>query len=99
MSAPLTWANVGMSGRTTVRLPKALLARAEARAAAEGRTLASLIEEGLRVVLAPRPDREQNERLLPRISRAQGGLRPGIDLVKTSKLLVDFDADDVDRMR
>lgn len=34
--------------RTTVRLPPDLLARARKKAAAEGRTLTSLIEEGLR---------------------------------------------------
>lgn len=41
--------------RTTVRLPSDLLARARKKAAAEGRTLTSLIEEGLRGALATRP--------------------------------------------
>jgi hypothetical protein len=88
-----------MTERTTVRLPADLLAQAKKKAAAESRTLTSLIEEGLRVVLAPRPERQQKERVLPRISKARGGPCPGIDLIKTSKLLVDFDADDVDKLR
>ena len=37
--------------RTSINLPDALLAEAKARAAAQGRTLTSLIEEGLRAVL------------------------------------------------
>jgi hypothetical protein len=72
---------------------------AKERAAAEGRTLTSLIEEGLRVVLARRRESQTKERVLPRISKARGGLRPGTDLIKTSRLLVDFDADDIDKMR
>jgi hypothetical protein len=38
--------------RTTLNLPDALVEAAKAKAAAEGRTLTSLIEEGLRAVLA-----------------------------------------------
>lgn len=41
--------------RTTVRLPSELLARARKKAAAEGRTLTSLIEQSLRETLVPRP--------------------------------------------
>jgi hypothetical protein len=37
-----------MFTRTSVRLPRKLLARAKRKAAAELRTLTSLIEEGLR---------------------------------------------------
>jgi hypothetical protein len=37
--------------RTTINLPDALGEAAKAKAAAEGRTLTSLIEEGLRTVL------------------------------------------------
>jgi len=37
--------------RTTINLPDALAAEAKARAAAEGRTFTSLVEEGLRSVL------------------------------------------------
>jgi predicted DNA-binding protein len=88
-----------MTERTTIRLPEELLKRAKEKAGAEGRTLTSLIEEGLRVILEARPEAQDKERVLPRISKARGGPRPGIDLVKTSKLLVDFDAGDLGKMR
>lgn len=38
--------------RTTINLPDALAAAAKARAAADGRTFTSLVEEGLRTVLS-----------------------------------------------
>ncbi len=38
--------------RTTINLPDALGSEAKARALAEGRTFTSLVEEGLRLVLA-----------------------------------------------
>jgi hypothetical protein len=38
--------------RTTVRLSSALLRRAKKKAADEGRTLASVLEEGLKLILA-----------------------------------------------
>ena len=38
--------------RTTINLPDALAEAAKAKAAAEGRTFTSLVEEGLRAVLA-----------------------------------------------
>lgn len=38
--------------RTTINLPDVLAAAAKARAAAEGRTFTSLVEEGLRTVLS-----------------------------------------------
>jgi hypothetical protein len=45
--------------RTSVNLPDGLLDEARRRAAAEGRTLTSLIEEGLRLALAvPNPRAE-----------------------------------------
>ncbi len=39
--------------RTTINLPDALAEAAKAKAAAEGRTFTSLVEEGLRAVPAP----------------------------------------------
>ena len=41
--------------RTTVRLPQDLISRAKRKALVEGRSLASLIEDGLRRVLDERP--------------------------------------------
>jgi hypothetical protein len=69
-----------MSERTTVRLPQELLDRAKRKAAAEGRTLTSLIEDGLRIVVADNRRAQARQRTLPRVSTAKGGLLPGIDL-------------------
>ena len=84
-----------MIERTTVRLPRELLLRAKRKAAVEGRTLTSLIEEGLRIVTAQDRRRGRPKRILPPVSSATGGLMPGIDIVKLS----DFDeSDDLDRL-
>jgi hypothetical protein len=72
-----------MKRRTTVRLPEALIDRARRKAAAEGRTLTSLLEEGLR--LGDKRSRP-TKRMLPPISTATGGTLPGIDLTRTSDL-------------
>ena len=65
--------------RTTVRLPEELLTRAKRKAAAEGRTLTSLIAEGLRLVVADKPKRSREKHNDPPISEARGGLMPGLD--------------------
>ena len=71
--------------RTTVRLRAELLKKARERAAADGRTLTSLIEEGLGVVLdQPRPARAHKVKLP--VSRARGGLLPGVDLTRSGDL-------------
>ncbi len=44
--------------RTTINLPDALTDAVRARARAQGRTFTSLVEEGLRTVLATEPARE-----------------------------------------
>jgi hypothetical protein len=75
-----------MPERTTVRLPGELLARAKRKAAAEGRTVTSLIEEGLRLVTAEDRKPANARRVLPPISKAIGGLRPGIDLTRCSDI-------------
>ncbi|MFO1431224.1 MAG: DUF2191 domain-containing protein [Candidatus Competibacteraceae bacterium] len=71
--------------RTTVRLRDDLLERAKKRAAQEGRTLTSLIEEGLTLALA-RPRTERRERVELPISQAVGGVLPGVDLNRSSNL-------------
>ena len=68
-----------MAERTTVRLPEELLNRARRKAAAENRTLTSLIEDGLRLVTAEMRKDTKAKRVLPRISKADGGPMPGID--------------------
>ena len=68
-----------MTERTTVRLPEELVRRAKRKAAAEGRTLTSLIEDGLRNVLDERARKGGAKRKPLPVSSATGGLKPGID--------------------
>jgi hypothetical protein len=75
-----------MTERTTVRLPDDLVRRAKRKAAAEGSSLTALIEEGLRRVLNERPPAGRMARILPPVSKATGGLMPGIDLNDTAAL-------------
>jgi hypothetical protein len=79
--------------RTTVRLPADLLDRARRKAAAEGRTLTALIEDGLRAIVSESRQAAKSGRVLPRVSQAGGGLMPGIDLTAPSSLqeLDDFE--------
>lgn len=86
-----------MIERTTVRLPKALLDRARRKAAAEGRTLTSLLEEGLSVVISGAPRPAKTKRVLPPISSAVGGTMPGIDLTKPSVLEEQEDLERLER--
>jgi hypothetical protein len=69
-----------MTERTTVRLPPDLVGRAKRKAAAEGRTLTALIEDGLRRVLAEERARPAKKKVRIPVSKATGGLQPGIDL-------------------
>jgi hypothetical protein len=86
-----------MTERTTVRLPADLLNRAKRKAAAERRTLTSLIEDGLRLVVAGSGKIANRKRVLPPVSKATGGPMPGIDLNDLSSLQ---EIDDLDqRMR
>jgi plasmid stability protein len=75
-----------MTERTTVRLPDDLIRRAKRKAAAEGRSLTALIEEGLRRVVSDRASAARSGRTLPPVSSATGGLMPGIDLDDTASL-------------
>jgi hypothetical protein len=84
--------------RTTVRLPKELLVRAKRKATAQGRTLTSLIEEGLKLVVAETKKTGKAKRVLPPISKATGGPMPGIDLADFSTLQEIDDLDNVARM-
>jgi hypothetical protein len=73
--------------RTTVRLEEALLEQAKREAAQRGETLTSLIEMGLRLVLAQsRPHRRAPKVVLP-VCRRGGGVLPGVDLTDTASLL------------
>jgi hypothetical protein len=88
-----------MTERTTVRLPEDLLARAKRKAAAEGRTLTSLIEDGLRLVIAENRKAARGKRVMPRVSTATGGPMPGIDLTDFSALQEMDDLEYVERMK
>jgi hypothetical protein len=88
-----------MTERTTVRLPADLLKRAKRKAAAERRTLTSLIEDGLRLVVAEGRRAAKGKRVLPPISKATGGPLPGVDLSDLSGLQEMDDLDYVGRMQ
>jgi len=72
--------------RITVRLPPDLLARAKRQAAAEGRTLTSLIADGLRLVIAEKRKGRKGKRPPPPVSTATGGPMPGVDIADFSAL-------------
>lgn len=72
--------------RTTVRLDDRLLADAKRYAAQSGRTLTSLIDEGLREVLARAAAPRQTAPVeLP--TGGSGGLQPGVTLDSNAALL------------
>jgi Bacterial antitoxin of type II TA system, VapB len=71
--------------RTTIRINDGLLKRAKKRAAHEGRTLTSLVEEGLAVILAE-PKGSRSEQVQLPVSKASGGVLPGVDLNRSSDL-------------
>ena len=71
--------------RTTVRMSDDLLRQAKRRAAAEGCTLTALLEEGLMLVLS-RPREGKRERVSLPISKARGGVLPGVDLNRSADL-------------
>ncbi|TXL81543.1 ribbon-helix-helix protein, CopG family [Vineibacter terrae] len=85
-----------MVERTTVRLPEDLIRRAKRKAAAEGRSLTALIEEGLRRVLNENAATRKTRRVLPPVSTSTGGLMPGIDLKDMASL---EELDDLDYAR
>lgn len=69
-----------------MRLSDELLRKAKKRAAETSQTLTSLIEQGLKIVLAD-PDRpRRHETVHLPVSRASGGTLPGVDLNRSSDL-------------
>jgi hypothetical protein len=86
-----------MTERTTVRLPEELMDRARRKAAAEGRTLTSLIEEGLRVVIAPKKAKARPLGPLP-VSSATGGFYPGIDISNSAAIQEMEDLEYIERL-
>jgi hypothetical protein len=73
--------------RTTVRLDEHLLRQAKREAHERGETLTSLIENGLRLVLAGSQMRRRRKRVKLPVSREGGGVASGIDLNDSVALL------------
>jgi hypothetical protein len=71
--------------RTTIRLNDDLLKQAKKRAADEGRTLTSLVEDGLVLILSKTKAGRRKRIKLP-VSKATGGFLPGVDLNRSSDL-------------
>ena len=72
--------------RTTVRLENALLDLAKNEAKNRNQTLTSLIEQGLRLVLAQGQPVPRRQRIILPICRAGGGLVPGLDINDSASL-------------
>ena len=85
--------------RTTVRLAEDLLRRAKRKAAAEGRTLTELIEDGLRAVVDEASKPAKRRRVVLPVSKATGGLLPGVDLTRFSNYQEMEDLEYVERMK
>ena len=88
-----------MIERTTVRLPADLLDKARRKAAAEGRTLTALIEDGLRFVVEESGKLDRGERRLPRVSSATGGFYPGIDISNNASIQEMEDIEYIERLK
>ncbi len=87
--------SVGVTERTTVRLPDDLLRRARKKAAADDRTLTSMIEEGLRLVLAGERLAASAAPRYARISPETGGPAAGVDFPRMRDV---DEQDDVERL-
>jgi hypothetical protein len=65
----------------------ALLERAKKAASDRGITLTALIEQGLRLALAQGRGGDRSSKVDLPVSKARGGVRPGVDLDDTSSLV------------
>lgn len=79
-----------MIKRTTVRLPAELLKKAQRKAAAEGRTLTGLMEDGLRYVIDGPPQQKAKRPEIP-VSKQTGGTVPGFTSFKDLQELEDLE--------
>ena len=78
-----------MIKRTTVRLPAELLKKAQRKAAAEGRTLTGLMEEGLRYVVLDKPKPVARPEIP--VGKETGGFLHGIKSIKDIEELQDLE--------
>ncbi len=77
--------------RTTVRLDDDLYREVKARAAREGRTVASVLEDAVRVGM--RRPADADAKPFVNVSFGRGGLMPGVDLSNNAALSDLLDAD------
>ncbi len=70
-----------------MRLDESLLRQVKRVAEKRGETLTSLIEQGLRLLLASSRSNPRRTRVTLPVSRASGGTRPGVDLNDSAALL------------
>lgn len=75
--------------KTTLDLDDELLARAKALSARERKSLTRLIEEGLRLRLRPRSQRQRARRVVQALAihRGKGGMVEGVDPRSNRSLL------------
>ena len=85
-----------MPERTTVRLPADLVILAKRKAASEGRSLTSLIEDGLRRVVSEPSTSPPDDRTPLPVSSAPGGLAPGFSWDDLKNLQ---DLEDIETLR
>ena len=71
--------------KITVKIDDGLMKRAKKRAADEGRTLTSLVEEGLTFILS-NPKTNRRKRVELPVFTASVGTLPGVDLNRASDL-------------
>jgi hypothetical protein len=79
--------------RTTIRLDDDVLAQAKELAGRTNRTLAAVIEDALREVIA-RQDEQQSARPLDLPTYGGGWVRPGVDIDNSAALLDIMEAAD-----
>jgi hypothetical protein len=72
--------------RTTVRLDDNLLEQARREAQRRGETLTSLVEKGLRLELVHSQPSVKRRRVVLPVSKAGGGVMPGVDLNNSAAL-------------
>lgn len=70
-----------------MRLDDALLKRAKREAARRGETLTSLMEKGLRLVLAQPAKRIERRAVQLPVCKAGGGVLPGVDITNSADLM------------
>lgn len=87
---PAVWRGMLVCMRATINLPDSLAEAAKERARAEGRTFTSLVEEGLRSVLA-RTEQTAHAEPLPAYGDPHGRLL--VDIADRDALWAALDAD------